>query len=88
MSQPEQPGWRWGPFTFRLPFYHSKLCWPEFFQGLLIAAATGLSLVPLMTVTLAVFSAFPVADRVYGVVQDFLFTNFVPTSSEVSRLCR
>ena len=49
MSQPEQPGWRWGPFTFRLPFYHSKLCWPEFFQGLLIAAATGLSLVPLMT---------------------------------------
>ena len=28
-----------GPFTFRLPFYHSKLCWPEFFQGLLIAAA-------------------------------------------------
>ena len=49
MSQPEQPGWRWGPFTFRLPFYHSKLCWPELVQGLLIAAATGLSLVPLMT---------------------------------------
>jgi len=42
-----------------------------------------LSLVPLMTVTLAVFSAFPVADRVYLVVQDFVFENFVPTSGEV-----
>lgn len=44
---------------------------------------TLLSLVPLMTVTLAVFSAFPVADRVYQVIQDFVFENFVPTSSEV-----
>ncbi len=39
-----------------------------------------LSLVPLMTVTLAVFSAFPVADRMYELIQDFVFTNFVPTS--------
>ena len=44
---------------------------------------TLLSLVPLMTVTLAVFSAFPVADRVYEMIQDFVFQNFVPTSSEV-----
>ncbi len=44
---------------------------------------TLLSLVPLMTVTLAVFSAFPVADRVYLLIQDFVFQNFVPTSSEV-----
>ncbi len=44
---------------------------------------TLLSLVPLMAVTLAVFSAFPVADRVYEVVQDFVFENFVPTSGEV-----
>ena len=44
---------------------------------------TLLSLVPLMTVTLAVFSAFPVADRVYGLSQDFVFANFVPTSGEV-----
>jgi membrane protein len=42
-----------------------------------------LSLVPLMTVSLAVFSAFPVADRVYEIIQDFVFENFVPTSSEV-----
>ncbi len=44
---------------------------------------TLLSLVPLMTVTLAVFSAFPVADRVNLLIQDFVFANFVPTSGEV-----
>ena len=44
---------------------------------------TLLSLVPLMAVTLAVFSAFPVADRMYLLIQDFVFQNFVPTSSEV-----
>lgn len=45
----EQPGWHWGPFTFRLPFYHTKLYWPEFLQGVLIASATGLALIPVMT---------------------------------------
>lgn len=44
-----------------------------------------LSLVPLMTVTLAVFSAFPVSDRVVVEVQDFVFQNFVPASGEVIR---
>ncbi len=39
-----------------------------------------LSLVPLMTVTVAIFAAFPIADRVYIRVQDFVFMNFVPTS--------
>jgi membrane protein len=45
-----------------------------------------LSLVPLMTVTLAIFSAFPVADRVYEIVQEFVFENFVPASSEQLQL--
>ncbi len=45
----EQPGWRWGLFTFRLPFYHTRLYWPEFLQGVAVAAATGLALVPLLT---------------------------------------
>lgn len=45
----ELRGWRWGPFTFRLPFYHTHLCWPEFLQGMALASATGLALVPLMT---------------------------------------
>ncbi len=44
---------------------------------------TLLSLVPLMAVTLAVFSAFPVADRMYLLIQDFVFQNFVPTSGEL-----
>lgn len=46
---------------------------------------TLLSLVPLMTVSLAVFSAFPVSDRVAIEVQDFVFHNFVPASGEVVR---
>ena len=34
---------------------------------------TLLSLVPLMTVSLAIFSAFPVSDQVASEVQDFMF---------------
>jgi len=44
---------------------------------------TLLSLVPLMTVSLAVFSAFPVSDRVAEQIQDFVFANFIPASGEV-----
>jgi membrane protein len=55
--------------------------------GLRSAAAltytTLLSLVPLMTVALAIFAAFPAADRFSAAVQDFLFANFVPTAGEV-----
>lgn len=42
-----------------------------------------LSLVPLMTVVLAVFTAFPVADKMAEMIQDFVFDNFMPTSGEV-----
>jgi len=56
-------------------------------QGLPSAASltytTLLSLVPLMTVSLAVFSAFPVSDRVAEQIQDFVFANFIPASGEV-----
>ncbi|MEO6697769.1 MAG: hypothetical protein ABIM24_00110, partial [Paraperlucidibaca sp.] len=48
MSASELPGWHWGPFTCRVPFYHTRLVWPEFMQGLLVSAATGLALVPIM----------------------------------------
>lgn len=49
MSTPTPaPGWRWGPFTFRVPFLHTRLLWPEFLQGFFVSAATGLALVPLM----------------------------------------
>jgi hypothetical protein len=44
-----QPGIKWGPFTARIPFIHTGVEWPEFFQGILVAAATGLALVPLLT---------------------------------------
>ncbi len=44
----ESAGLKWGPFTLRLPFYHTRFCGPEFLQGLLVSAATGLALVPLL----------------------------------------
>ena len=44
----EQPGLRWGPFTLRVPFYHTRVEWPEFVQGIFVAGATGLALVPLL----------------------------------------
>src|SRR5690606_29179023 len=33
----ENTGWRWGPFTLRLPFLHTRPHWPEIAQGLLVA---------------------------------------------------
>jgi len=44
---------------------------------------TLLALVPLMTVSLAIFSAFPVSDHVAEQIQDFVFANFIPASGEV-----
>lgn len=59
-------------------------------QGLPNAASltytTLLSLVPLMTVSLAVFAAFPVSDRVEERIQGFLFENFMPASGEVLKV--
>jgi len=43
-----QPGLDWGPFTLRIPFYHTRTHWPELCQGLLVASATGLALVPFL----------------------------------------
>jgi hypothetical protein len=44
-----QPGIKWGPFTLRIPFIHTGFEIQEVLQGLLVAAATGLALVPLLT---------------------------------------
>ena len=41
-------GWKWGPFTLRVPFIHTRLLIPEFLQGIVLTSATGLALVPLM----------------------------------------
>ena len=44
---------------------------------------TLLSLVPLMTVGLAIFSASPISGKVVDELQDFVFKNFVPASGEI-----
>lgn len=50
-----------------------------------LAYVTLLSLVPLMAVAVAIFSAFPVFETLREGIENFIFTNFVPTSSEVIR---
>ena len=41
------PGLHWGPFTLRVPLVHVGVEIPELIQGLVVAGATGLSIVPL-----------------------------------------
>lgn len=52
MSQEESSatstGIPWGPFTLRIPFVHFRAEWPELIQGLIVAGATGLALIPIM----------------------------------------
>lgn len=47
-----------------------------------LAYTTLLSLVPLMAVVFAIFSAFPIADQLAQKVQDFVFQNFMPAAGE------
>lgn len=52
-------------------------------QATALSYTTLLSLVPLMAVTLSIFTAFPVFESVSNQIQQFVFENFVPTSGEV-----
>jgi membrane protein len=46
---------------------------------------TLLSLVPLMTVVLALFSVFPASDHLIDQIEGFIFQNFVPAAGEAVR---
>ena len=41
-----QPGFKWGPFTMRIPLIHFRFSLPDMLQGFAVAGATGLALVP------------------------------------------
>lgn len=41
-----QPGIQWGPFTMRIPLIHLRFSLADMLQGLAVAGATGLALVP------------------------------------------
>jgi membrane protein len=48
-----------------------------------LAYTTLLSLVPFMTVLVTIFAAFPQFGNISDQIQDFVFSNFVPTAGEV-----
>jgi hypothetical protein len=41
-----QPGFKWGPFTMRIPLVHLRFSMADMLQGFAVAGATGLALVP------------------------------------------
>ena len=43
------PGIKWGPFVLRIPFVHTRLSLSDLLQGVAVAGATGLALVPIFT---------------------------------------
>ncbi|MEH6517152.1 MAG: hypothetical protein V7742_10730 [Halioglobus sp.] len=47
-----QPGVKWGPFTMRIPLIHLRFSLADMLQGLAVAGATGLALVPYFTTLL------------------------------------
>ena len=47
-----QPGFKWGPFTARIPFIHLRLSLTDLLQGFAVSGATGLALVPYFTMLL------------------------------------
>ena len=38
-----QPGFKWGPFTMRIPFIHLRFSLSNMLQGLAVAGASGLA---------------------------------------------
>ena len=67
-------GVKWGPFTAYIPLVHMRIEWPELAQGLVVAAATALALVPLLTtafgltfeeaITISMFHTILIASHV------------------------
>jgi membrane protein len=77
------------PLRHFRPFIHLLIHHFKEDAGLQHVAAltytTLLSLVPLMTVMLALFSVFPASDHLIAQVEDFIFHNFVPAAGEAVR---
>lgn len=72
----QQPGW-WGQYFNRCIDDQITV------NAGYLAYVTLLSLVPLIAVGVAIFSAFPGFEDTRVAIENFLFTNFVPTSSDV-----
>lgn len=49
MSENANNGWRWGPFSLRVPLLHLKVVPSQMIQGLVVASGTSMIMVPVMT---------------------------------------
>ena len=74
----QQPGW-WMQYLTRCIDDHITV------NAGYLAYVTLLSLVPLIAVAVAIFSAFPGFEDTQVAIENFLFTNFVPASSDAIR---
>lgn len=72
-----------GPFSRLLLHHFSQDAGMQHVAAL--TYTTLLSLVPLMTVMLALFSVFPASERMSVQIEDFVFQNFVPAAGEAVR---
>ncbi len=70
-----QPGINWGPFTLRIPFVHMRATGPEALQGLVVASATGLAVVPLYAEHFAM--AFETAVALVVVQSMMVYSGFL-----------
>jgi len=56
----------------KLGHYASSLSWSTLF-----------SIIPLMVITLAIFTSMPIFHQVYGDIEELIFSNIIPTHSEL-----
>lgn len=59
-------------FDDKVSFYASSLSWNTIF-----------SIIPLLAIALAIFTALPIFDELYGALQKILFDALVPTNSKI-----
>jgi membrane protein len=59
-------------FDDKITFYASSLSWNTIF-----------AMVPLLAIALAIFTALPIFDQLYGTLQKIIFDTLVPTNSKI-----
>ena len=70
--------WRFLTFVTRRFFENDGT-----YRAAALTLTTLLAIVPLMSVSFTILSAFPIFQKVYKPIQDFIFANFVPATGHI-----